>query len=74
MFRHDRGSFGEGLCMYVNESILVKQLNLHKDDSEITFLEINLLLRIWLIVGAYKPPDQSKSIFLASLSKSFPYI
>ena len=56
--------------MYVNESIPVKQLNSHKDDSKTLFLEINLRLRKWLIVGAYKPPDQSKLLFLESLSKS----
>ena len=56
--------------MYVNENIPVKQLNSHKDDSETLFLEINLRLRKWLIVGAYKPPDQSKLLFLESLSKS----
>ena len=70
MFRHDRDSFGGGLCMYVNESIPVKQQNSRKDDSETLFLEINLRFRKWLIVGAYKPPDQSKSVFLESLSKS----
>ena len=56
--------------MYVNESIPVKQQNSRKDDSETLFLEINLRFRKWLIVGAYKPPDQSKSVFLESLSKS----
>ena len=56
--------------MYVNESIPVKQLNSHKDDSETIFLEISLRLRKWLIVGACKPPDQSNSAFLESLSKS----
>ena len=30
MFRHDGDNFGGGLCMYVNESIPVKQLNSHK--------------------------------------------
>ena len=34
------------------------------------FLEINLRLRKWLIVDAYKLPDQSKSVFLEKLSKS----
>ena len=53
--------------MYVNESISLKQLNLHKDDSETFFLEINLFWKKWLIVGAYKPPEQSKSVFLGSL-------
>ena len=55
--------------MHVNESILVKQLNSDKDDSETIFLEINFRLRKWLTVGANKPPDQSKSVFLESLSK-----
>ena len=49
--------------MYINESIPVKQLNSHKEDSETLFLEINLRLIKLLIVGAYKPPDQSKSVF-----------
>ena len=70
MFRHDRDSFGGGLCMYVNESIPVKQLNSHKDDSETLFLEINLRLKKRLIGGTYKHPDQSKSVFLESLSKN----
>ena len=70
MFRRDRDSFGRGLCIFINGNIPLKQLNLQKNDSETLFLEINLCLRKWLIVGAYKPPDQSKSVFLKSLSKS----
>ena len=69
MFRHDQDSFGGGLCMYVNESIPVKQLNSHKGDSETFFLEKKLCLRKWPIEGAYKPPDQSKFVFLESLCK-----
>ena len=34
IFKHDRDSFGGGLCIYINESILVKQLNSHNDYSE----------------------------------------
>ena len=61
--------------MYINERIPVKQLNSHKEDSETLFLEINLRLIKLLIVGAYKPPDQSKSVFLESLPiKAFPCI
>ena len=30
--------------MYINESIPVKQINSHKEDSETPFLEINLRL------------------------------
>ena len=51
MFRHDTDSFGGDLCMYFNESIPVKQLNSHKDDSKTLFLEINLRLRKWLIMA-----------------------
>ena len=40
--------------MYVNANIPVKQLNSCTDDSETIFLEINLRLRKWLILGAYK--------------------
>ena len=40
-----------------------------KMDSETLFLEVNLRLRKWQIVGAYKPSDQSKSLFLESLFK-----
>ena len=72
MFRHDRESFGGGLFMYVNESIPVKQLNSHKDDSEILFLEINLRLRKWMTGGAYEPPYQSKSVFLETLFGNLP--
>ena len=49
--------------MHINESIPVKQLNSYKEDTETLFLEINLRLIKLLIVGAYKPPDQSKSVF-----------
>ena len=54
----------------VNESIGTKQLNSHKDDSKTPFIEINLRLSEWLIVGAYKPPEQTKSVFSESLSKT----
>ena len=56
--------------MYVNESIPLKRLDSHKYDSENLFLKTNLRLRKWLIVGAHKPPDQSKSVFLENSSKS----
>ena len=55
--------------MYVSESIPVKQLN-SQNDSETLFLEINFRLRKWLIVGAYKSPDQSESVFSESFSES----
>ena len=55
--------------MYVNESITVKQLNSHIDESKTLFQEINFHLRKWMIGGAYKPLDQYKSVSLESLSK-----
>ena len=70
MFRHDRHGFTRGIRFYVNESIPVKQLNLHKDDSETLFLEENLRLGKGLTVDACKFPDQSKSVSLESLFKS----
>ena len=54
--------------MYFNEIIPVKQLNLHKINIETLFLEINLHLRKYLMIGAHKPTDQS--VFLESLSKN----
>ena len=70
MFRHDRHGFTRGIRFYANESIPVKQLNSHKDDSETLFLEENLRLGKGLTVDACKLPDQSKSVSLESLFKS----
>ena len=55
--------------MCANGSFPVEKLNLHKDDIKTLFLELNFHLRKWLILGSYKPSDQSKSVFLESLSK-----
>ena len=60
--------------MHTNESIPVKQLNLHKEDSETRFLETILGLRKWLIVGAYKLPYQSKSVYLEKPFNIFRHI
>ena len=70
MSRHGRDSSGGILSMQVNEIITWKQLNPHKDDSETLFLKINLKLRKWLIVDAYKSSGQNKSVHLEMLSKS----
>ena len=59
--------------MYVNESILVKQLNSYKDDSETLFLELNLRSRKWQKAEKYKPPGKRKSVVLESLSKASLY-
>ena len=69
MFRQDRNCFGGGLCIYVKENIASKQLNLHLDkETEAIYLEINILLRKWLIVGLYKSPSQNNSLFLEKMS------
>ena len=47
--------------MYVNETIPMKQLSSYKNDSATLFLEI---------LEVYKHSDQSKSVFLESLSKN----
>ena len=57
--------------MYVKGIISVKQLNMHKNDSETLILGANLRLRKLLLIGTYKPPKQMRVIFLESLSKSF---
>ena len=71
MLRLDWNSCGGSLSMHVKEIISVKQLNLHKDDSDTLILIANLHLRKSLIIGAYKPPEQIRIIFLENLSKSF---
>ena len=71
MFRQDRNCFGGGLCIYVKENIVPKQLSLHLDkETEAIYLEINVPLRKWLIVGLYKPPSQNNSLFLENMSKN----
>ena len=73
MFRQDRNRFAVGLCIYVNENIASKQLNLHLDkETEAIYLEINIRLKKWLILGLYKPPSQNNSLFLENMSKNLP--
>ena len=60
MFRKDKNCFDGGLCIYVKENISSKQLNLHLDkETEAIYLEINIRLRKWLIVGLHKPPRRN---------------
>ena len=71
MFRRDRKCFGGGLCTYVKENIASKQLNIHLDkELEAIYLEINIRLRKWLIVGLYKPFSQNNSLFLENRSNN----
>ena len=70
MFRQDKNVFGGGLCIYVKKNIASKQLNLHLDkETEAIYLEINIRLIKWLIVGLCKPPSQNNSLFLENMSK-----
>ena len=58
MFKQDKNCFGGGLCIYVKKNIASKQLNLHLDKGTAAiYLEINIRLRKWLIVGLQKPPN-----------------
>ena len=51
-------------CMSMKAFLLTTKFP--QSDSDTLFLEINLRLRKWLVVGAYKPPEQSKFVFLES--------
>ena len=55
-------------CMSMKAFLLTTKFP--QSDSDTLFLGINLRLRKWLVVGAYKPPEQSKFVFLESLSES----
>ena len=71
MFRQDRNCFGVGFCICVKENIASKQLSLYLDkETEATYLEINMQLRKWLVVGLYRTPSQNNSLFLESMSKN----
>ena len=39
-------------------------------ETEAIYLEINIPLRKWLIVGLHKPPCQKNSLFLEKMSKN----
>ena len=70
VFRQDRNCFGVGFCICVKENIASKQLSLYLDkETEATYLEINMQLRKWLVIGLYKTPSQNNSLFLESMSK-----
>ena len=71
MFRQDRNCFGVGLCIYVRENIAFKQLNLHLDkETEAIYLEINIRLWKWFILGLYKSPSQNSFLFSENMLKN----
>lgn len=70
MFGQDRNWFGEGLCIYVKQNIVPKQLNSRLDkETEAMYLKTSIRLKEWLLVGLYKPPNKSNSLFLKSMLK-----
>ena len=75
MFRLDRNRYGGGLCFYVNDNIFCKQLNNHNSDTciEAMFLEVRIKSRKWLLIGAYKPPNQSDNLFLDNISTNLTF-
>ena len=71
-FRLDRTSNGGGVMIFVREDIPSKVLNKHKFDGNLEglFVEINLRKTKWLLFGAYRPPSQSITYFLDSVSNA----
>ena len=70
MFWCNRNYFGGGLCLYVDDRIASKQLNLHKEnvDVEAIYLEKNVQKRKWMFTSTFKLRSQSNSLFLENLS------
>ena len=71
-FRLDRTSNGGGVMIFVREDIPSKVLNKHKFDGNLEglFVEINLRKTKWLLFGTYRPPTQSITYFLDSVSNA----
>ena len=66
-----RIGYTDCLCIYVKENIASKQLNLHLDkETELIYLEINIRLRKWLIVGLSPWPKHALA-FRKYVEKSF---
>ena len=71
MFRLDRNCLGRSFWICVKDNTASKQLNLHLDkETEVIYLEKNIQLRKWLIVGLYKLPCQNNSLILENMTKN----
>ena len=69
MFRQDRNCFGGEL--YTKENSASKQLNVHSDkETETIYLEINIQLWKWFILGLYKSPSQNSFLFSENMLKN----
>ena len=71
-FRYDRNRFGGGVLIYIRDDIPCKELSKHKFpvDIEGIFIEINLRKTKWLILGTYRPPNQSVDYFFENVGKA----
>ena len=72
MFARDRNCFGGGHCLYVKDSIVFKELTLHREniDTAVIDLEINIRTRKRLIIDTYKPLSQNDSLCSENMSKN----
>ena len=71
-FRYDRNRFGGDVLIYIRDDIPCKELGKHKFpvDIEGIFIEINLRKTKWLILGTYRPPNQSVDYFFEKVGKA----
>ena len=70
-FRKDRKSHGGGLLIYVREDIPCKRLKTNNVSGDIggIFLELNIGITKWFLMGGYNPNNDSISYFLNHVSK-----
>ena len=62
-------SFVRGLCLYINEDILSKQVHTKLVEGlESICIEMNLRKRKWLVIGIYKPRHSCRKMYIEALS------
>ena len=64
-FRRDKNEYGGGLMCFINENIICHKLDVEEipKDIETIFVVLNFRKHKWLLVNAYKPPNQSAEYF-----------
>ena len=70
----DRNRHGGGLLIYMKEGVPAKEVSLRNStakDVVAKAVEINLHKIKWLLIGIYRPPSQSKIVFLEEMRKNF---
>ena len=72
-FRRDRNKYGGGLMFYISEGIPCKVLTNQavSSDVEMMTIEFHQMKRKWLLMGVYKPPNQSDSEFAEEIITTF---